>query len=278
MTLISGILLGLYDICTKKALEKTPVTQVLMLYTLFNFILVSFEFINAIHADFLMVLLILGKSFIIFFAWRMSFMAIKGLPISIITPFGTLTPVFTILLGMLFLGERLLYLQIIGIAVMLSAYYLIGRVGAVEVKGLFRNKYLYLMAASTFLSSVTAIIDKISLEKINAGQMQFWFSLFIFLLYMTFFLIERIRQKEAIPVKFNWFIVFMSIFLVLADRIYFIVVSMPVSEISIIMPLRRVSIFISAIVGGLIFGEKNLKVKFLCALLLILGITLVFAG
>lgn len=278
MTLVSGILLGLYEICTKKALNEIPLLNVLALYSITNFILVAFEFNNAMNTDFKGIILILIKSVVIFFAWLLSFIAIRGLPISIISPFGTLTPIFTILFGVLILNERILLLQAVGIAIMLTVYYFIGKIGALEIKGLFKNKYLYLMIASTFLSSISAIIDKFALKTINAGQMQFWFSLFVSLLYTSALIISRVRSRDKQPVKLSFFIILMSIFLVLSDRIYFSAVKMPSSEISIIMPVRRISIFISAIIGGFLFKEKSLKKKFVCACLLVLGIVLVFAG
>jgi transporter family protein len=250
----------------------------LALYSLINFILVAFEFNNAINTDFKSIILIFVKSIIIFFAWLLSFIAIRGLPISIITPFGTLAPVFTILFGVLILNEQIVFLQAVGIIVILTVYYFIGRIGTVEVEGLFKNKYLYLMIASTFLSSISAIIDKFSLKTVNVGQMQFWFNLFISLLFAATLIFNRVRNRDKQPFKISFFIILMSIFLVLSDRIYFSAVKMPSSEISIIMPLRRISIFVSAIIGGFIFKEKNLKKKFICACLIILGIALVFAG
>jgi drug/metabolite transporter (DMT)-like permease len=278
MTLISGILFGFYDICTKKSLIKVSLLNVLMLYSIGDFLLVSYQFKDAFGADFGSVLLILAKSVCIFFAWMFSFMAIKNLPISIISPFNMLIPIFTIVLGFFVLNEKLTYIELIGIAVIMVSYYFIGKVGTIEVKGLFKNKFLYLMVISTFLSSISAIIDKFLLKKITIGQMQFWFYLFVSIMYISAFLFGWFSSKEKKPIKFSWFIVLMSIFLVVSDRIYFGAVKMPASEISIIMPLRRISIFVSAIVGGLIFKEKNLLKKSLYACLLIAGIALVFAG
>ena len=153
---ISGILLGFYDISTKKALTKSNLLHVLALYTFFNFVLVSFEFRNALNTGLPGIALIFFKSVLVYTAWILGFIAIRSLPISIISPFSTLNPVFSILFGIAILHEKLLGLQIAGIIVVLGSYYLIGKAGAVEVRGLFRNKYLYFMAGSTFFSAVTA--------------------------------------------------------------------------------------------------------------------------
>lgn len=278
ITLISGLLFGFYDIFTKKALHKVPLLNVLTLYTFFNFVFVSFEYTNAMKADLHDILLVLVKSLCIFFGWILSFNALLKLPISIISPFNMLIPIFTILLGVVVLNEKLIFIQIVGIAVMLISYYYIGRVGTIEVKGLYKNKYLYLMVLSTFLVSISAILDKFILKNLNTGQMQFWFSLFVFLMYAVTTVCDRIKSKNPFSLNFNYLIILMSIFLVISDRLYFSAVKIPESQISVIMPLRRVSIFISTIIGGIIFKEKNLLKKFMYASLLILGIALIFIG
>ena len=276
MSLISGVFLGFYDIFRKKALEIIPLLNVLTLYTFFSFLLVSFDIVNALKIDKISLLLVLLKSGVIFFSWIMGFIAIRGLPISVITPFGTLTPVFTIILGIAVLGERMLPLQVAGIAVIMASCYFIGETGSNEVENLFRNKNLYIMAGGAILSSFSAIIDKFALRSANAGQVQFWFCLFLTLLYFPAMVLVKKRENVKLTFKYSWYIPLMSIFLVLADRIYFTAVNIPESKISIILPLRMVSLFVSVIIGGVIFNERNIKAKSLCVLLLIVGIILIF--
>jgi drug/metabolite transporter (DMT)-like permease len=154
----------------------------------------------------------------------------------------------------------------------------VGKIGTLEVNGLFKNKYLYLMIASTFLSSISSIIDKIALKSINVGQMQFWFNLFTFGMFAILYIYKRVKNNETEHFKFSYLIILMSIFLVVSDRAYLHAVKIPESVISIVTPVRRCSIFVSAIVGGFIFKEKNLRKKFICACILILGIALIFWG
>lgn len=277
LVLISGILLGFWDITKKKALEKNSIVSVLAFYSLFCFIFVSFEFNNAINMDKGKIFAVFIKSFIIFLSWTLNFTAIKNLPISVITPFDTLNPLFSIILGILVLNEKLAPFQALGILIMLISYYFIGKVGSKEVVKIFNNKYFYFMIFSSALSAVSATIDKIVLKSANPGQMQFWFCLFITMFYMSAFLFERLKGKDRSPVKIDFFIPLMSLILIVSDRLYFTALNIPASEISIVMPLRKISVFVSVIVGGLIFKEKNLKKKFWYICLLIVGIGLLFA-
>lgn len=134
------------------------------------------------------------------------------------------------------------------------------------------------MILSAFLSAVSAIMDKIVLRSINPGQMQFWFCFFMTMLYMIVVFYNRLSGKDRTPIKFDYYIPIMSLILIISDRIYFTALNIPSSEISIVMHLRKISIFISVIVGGLIFKEKNLKQKFGCICLLVLGIIFLFLG
>lgn len=276
MTIVSGIFLGLLDIVKKKAFEKNSVLVVLAIYSLFCFLLVSFEFKSAINMDSDKILVILLKTFIVFLAWVLSFNAIKHLPISVITPFDTINPLFSIIFGIIILNEKLTSFEGIGIIVMLISYYFIGKVGSKEVVRIFNNKYLYFMIISAVLNAVSATIDKIVLKSSDPGQMQFWFSLFMFLFNAGALTYVRLRYKNKSVIRFDFYIPVMSLLLIISDRIYFTVLNIPSTQISMVMPLRKVSIFASVIIGGLIFREKNLKKKFWCICLLIIGIVLLF--
>lgn len=276
MVIISGILLGFWDITKKQAFKKNSVVSVLAFYSIFCFIFVSFEFNNAVNLSGDKILVIFVKTFIIFLSWVLGFTAIKQLPISIVTPFDTVNPLFSIILGIIILGESLGLLQGIGIVIMLVAYYFIGKVGSKEITNVFRNKYFYFMIISALLSAVSATIDKIALRSINPGQMQFWFCLFISIFNVASLLYTKWKSEEKIPIRLDYNIPLMSLLLTISDRIYFTAVNIPASQISVIMPLRKISIFISVIIGGLIFKEQNLKQKFWCICLLIVGIALVF--
>lgn len=278
LVIVSGILLGFSDITKKKTFEKNSVITVLAMYSIFSFLFVSFEFNNAINLGSDKILIILFKTFIVFLVWILSFTAIKNLPISVITPFDTLNPMFSIVFGVVLLNEKLGLFQFLGIFVMLLSYYFIGRVGSKEVTSIFKNKYFYFMIISAVLNAVSATIDKIVLKTVNPGQMQFWFSLFMAIFYIVVLIFIRCIGRDKSSIKIDYHIPVLSMLMILSDRVYFMALNIPSSQISIVMPLRKVSIFVSVIIGGLIFKEKNLKQKFWCICLLIAGILLLFAG
>jgi bacterial/archaeal transporter family protein len=162
--------------------------------------------------------------------------------------------------------------------IVLGAYYLIGKAGYNEIGGLFKNSFFYLMMGSAFLSATSALIDKFVLKMVNIGQLQFWFCFFLTVLYFIALIFFKIKNNDKRPLKINFAILGMSVFLVIADRLYFHAVSVASSQISIILPLRRISVFESSIGGGILFKEKNIKSKFWCVCLVIIGIVIIFIG
>lgn len=274
LALVSGALLGIYYILRKHILNNNNVIKVLFTYSFISWLFISYSFSEAIKVEGHYLLIIFLKSFVIYCSWLLAFNAVKRLPITIASPLSAMGPVFTIMQGIVFLNERLTYTQIIGVILILTSYFFIGKVGSIEVQDIYKNKYLYFIILSMYLSSISALIDKIVLKHCTASQIQFWFMLFLAILYLITIIIMYIRKSEVVHAKFNFsiYIILMSAVLILADRIYFIAVKIPASNISIISPLRNISMVISTVFGGLIFKEKNIKKKFKYVLILVLGI------
>jgi uncharacterized membrane protein len=276
LTLISGIVFGFYDIYKKKAMEKSALLNVLFLHSLFCFIMVSFALPSALKVTYPSIGLIFLKSLFIFFSWILGFLALRKMAISIFTPLATLTPVFSIILGFLVLQERMSLLQWIGILIILAAFYFIGKADTDDTRKTFKNKDFLYVVASCFLAALNALTDKIVLKTNTPGQMQFWFYLFLTLCYFGAFLYKRSKNRDCYITKFNLNILWISFFLVVSDWLYFTALKDPHGQISVILPLRRVSVLVSTIYGGIIFKEKNLKVKFAYLCLVIIGIVIVF--
>jgi uncharacterized membrane protein len=278
LALVSGIVLGFFDIFRKMATQKVSLINVLAFYSMFSFLLLAYDYKNALNMDFSIFPMIFLKAVIIYFCWILGFLAFKHLPISIVSPLKTLTPLFTIIFGITLLGESLSLLQGIGFIIIIAAYYMLGKNGKNEIKGFLKNKYLYLMVLSAFLSSLSGLIDKIALKTINSGQMQFWFMFLLMIFYTTTFFVTSYREHKRIVIGFDYTILLTSLAIVLSDRLYFIAVAMPTSQISVIMPIRFISVFISVILGGIIFKEQNLGGKMLGICNMLIGVLLIFLG
>ncbi len=278
MAILSGAIQGFWDIFKKTAMEKVSTFNVLSLYTVISFLILSVDYKNALAMDMSFLPIIILKSLLIYFSWIMSFVAIRHLPISVASPLRSLTPLMTIFLGITFLNESLSWLQFAGVGVIFTAYYLIAKGDGRKITDFLKDRFLYLMVASSVLNSMSGMIDKYAMQHINTGQMQFWFMFVLAVLYSITNVVVSHRQYGKMVLSFDKSILLMSIFIVVSDRIYFQAVAMPGSQLSVIMPLRFVSVIVSVVVGGLMFKEHNLKAKLIGVIQLMFGIVLVFVG
>lgn len=288
LTLISGLIFGFYDITKKTALGKSALLNVLFMHSFLCFVLVSFELPHALDVSYQNMALFIFKALCIFFSWILSFIALRNMPISVFTPFATLTPVFSIILGFFILGERMGVLQWSGIIVILTAFYFIGKadrsdtdksnpvITDSEKRADIKN--IIYVAVSCFLGAASAIADKIALKTTTPGIMQFWFYFYLTLCYLASYAYKKLKKENTVIFRFNRDIILISVFLVASDWLYFAALKIPNGQVSIVLPLRRVSVLVSTIYGGIIFKEKNLRTKFIYLCLVIVGIVIVFMG
>jgi uncharacterized membrane protein len=93
----------------------------------------------------------------------------------------------------------------------------------------------------------------------------------------SFYFIYIIVKKEKIDVKkclkCPWIYV-LSIIFIIADRALFIANSSPNRSVIVMTPLKQSSVIVSIILGRLIYKEKNILYRTLCALLIICGIVI----
>ena len=125
LILLYGIFKGLREALKKKAMETNSVIEVLFFYTFFAFLLTIpfsqdvFSVSLKYHAA------IIIKSFAIFIAWLCALNSIKRLPLSVYSVMDMGRMVFSILLGVIFLNENLRFLQIVGIALVITGITLV---------------------------------------------------------------------------------------------------------------------------------------------------------
>lgn len=115
LVLIYGAIKGIREIIQKKAMTKNSITEILVFYTLLSFIFVIPQAKDALGMEPRFYFLIALKSLIIFLAWICSFTALKRLPVSLYGILDMSGVLFATLLGVIFLGEKLGILQIVGL-------------------------------------------------------------------------------------------------------------------------------------------------------------------
>ena len=286
LVLLYGLLKGFREICKKKALKTSPSIEVLLIYTCVSFLLVVPDFKNALGMETKFYFFIAIKSFVIFLAWIMSFIAIRNLPLSMYGVLDLSRVLFTTLLGVCILNEHMGTLQTFGLILVCAGLMLLKfkpksdadsngqypkNIQKIEKK--YSAAIIIVALISCMLNSVSGLLDKILTRYITSSQLQFWYMFFLSLFYLIYAgcMREKISLKRAVKNKWIWLL---SIMFVIADRALFIANADPESRVTVMTLIKQAGSVVTILAGKFVFKEKNISHKLICAAIIIAGIML----
>ena len=266
----SAALLGFYDVFKKLALRDNAVLPVLFLNTMIcsllflPFILLS-TYTGVLDGSTFFVetcgwhehKYIVLKALIVLSSWVFGYFAMKNLPITIVGPINATRPVMVLVGAMLVFGERLKH-----------------------------NKWIFSLVLAAVLGAVSGLYDKYLMASPDNGGVglsrmvvQSWYNIYqLFMMGLTMLLIWWPTRNKTTKFQWRWSIIFISIFLSIADFVYFYALSLPGAMISIVSMVRRGSVVVSFFCGAAVFKEKNLRSKAVDMLLVLLGMIFLYIG
>ena len=272
LVLVYGLLKGCREIAKKKALDKNTVIEVLFFYTLISFLLVVPSAGGAIGIERGKLLPIAFKSFIIFVAWMCGFKAIKKMPISIVGILDMSRVVFSMLLALLVLKEVLTIPQAIGMLLVCAGLFALPFGNRKdEKKENVKPHYVLLVFISAFLNALSGTMDKVLMKDLSSGELQFWYMLFLLGFYVVYIFLTRSKIDVKSLVKNGW-VWALSIMFVIADRCLFIANGIPESRVTVMTLIKQTGCIVTIVGGKLIFKEKNIVYKLVCACVIIAGV------
>ncbi len=289
----SAFFLGCYDICKKKSVHDNAVIPVLVINTLFCTLLflplfiLSRSGVSFIEGTMFFVpvidlkahFYILLKSAIVLSSWIFGYFAIKHLPLTITGPISATRPVMILVGALLIFGERLNTYQWVGVLLTIVSIFLLSLTGKKEGINFRHNKWIFFAFLAAVLGAVSGLYDRYLMRSMSSTAVQFWYNLYQFLLMMiVLMVIWYPRRKRSTAFTWKWSIVLVSIFLTIADFVYFYALTDQDAMISVVSMVRRGSVVISFIGGVLFFHEKNLKGKVFDLLLIIIGMFFLYLG
>ncbi|MGQ8336738.1 EamA family transporter [Sunxiuqinia sp. A32] len=294
LALSSAFVLGIYDVFKKLSVNGNAVFPVLFFSSLASAIAVvpimigsslHPEFFKSIHIFVPSIsltehLLILLKSVIVVSSWIFSFFALKNLPITIVAPIRSTSPIWTLIGAILIFNESLNVLQWLGVITTLLFFYLLSAAGKLEGIHFRRNKWIFFIIAGTLLAATSGLYDKFIIRKIDRLAVQSWFTIYQVLLLGPVLAITRysIKKEKRIPFEWRWTIPAIGLVLLLTDFLYFYALSYEGAMISIISAIRRGGVVVAFITGALLFKEKNIRQKGLYLLGILAGILMISLG
>lgn len=288
LVLAYGIIKGLREIFKKKALETSSTIEVLFLYTFISFLLVTPEIPNAGGVSAGTMVFIAVKSFVIFVAWMAGFTAVKNIPVGLYGVLDQARVIFSTLLGVIVLNEIMDWSEVVGLILVLIGLIMLkftpgqkkgklsesseiasGGNGGNKVRTLF----IVLTLLSCFLNALSGLFDKMLMSRgdLTDGQLQFWYMLFLVIYYLLFIIIRRpgVNWKGALKNKWIWIL---AVLFVIADRCLFIANGYPESKVTVMTLIKQSCCVVTIIGSRIVFKERNIGYKLLCAGVVIAGI------
>ena len=299
LAFLSAALLGCYDAFKKKSLSGNAVIPVLFLNTLFSsliflpFIVLSSQSLigegsifHVASGGWELHKFILLKSVIVLSSWLFGYFGIKHLPLTIVGPINATRPVMVLLGALLVFGERLNLYQWIGVLFAVVSFLLLSRSGKKEGIDFKHDKWIYFVVLSAVLGALSGLYDKYLMAPVEEGgigmdrmMVQSWYNLYqCVLMGAMLLLLWYPSRKHTTPFRWDWCIIFISIFLSAADFMYFYSLSFSGAMISIVSMIRRGSVLVSFAFGAVVFHERNLKAKFIDLVLVLLGMLFLYIG
>jgi transporter family protein len=289
---ISALFLGLYDICKKQSVHNNAVIPVLFWASstsgiIFTILLFFSRYVPEFRDTILYIpetsvkghLFFMLKAIIVGASWIFAYLALKHLPITIVTPIRSTSPLWTLFGALLIYNEKPGNNQWIGICITLFFFYLFSIAGKLEGIHFRTNKWIGFIILATIIGAASGLYDKYLVQHYNRLAIQAWSSVYMIGVYLPFLLFwwRHKRNKTSI---FTWryTIPLIGILLSVADFAYFYSLSHPDALIAVIAVVRRASVVISFTLGGFIFKDQQIGLKAIFMLGIVVGVLFLILG
>ena len=281
---LSAALLGFYDVCKKHALRGNAVIPVLFLNTLFCSIIFLPMALQTPFGGWDVQRYIVLKACIVLSSWLLGYIGMKHLPITIVGPINATRPVMVLIGALLIFGERLNLLQWAGVVLAIMSFFLLSRSGRKEGIDFRHNRWIVCTVGAAVLGALSGLYDKY-LMAVDGGlglprlTVQCWYNFYQCLMMGAMLIVLWWpKRHEGTPFRWRWSILFISLFLSIADYVYFYCLSLDGALVSVVSMVRRSSVLVSFMLGALLFHEKNLRSKAIDLVLVLLSMFLLWLG
>jgi transporter family protein len=286
--ILSALFLGFYDVCKKRSLSDNSVIGVLACSVLISAAMLAPALFTDIvpHVDAHGHLMIFIKSLLVLSSWLCGYIALKHLPISIVSPMQASRPMWTLVGALLIFHESLNAWQWAGIAVTLGTIFAFSfsirhKDSAQRGQGYW---YIFLVLA-ILLGACCGLYDKHIMRTFDRNAVQVYYTLYqAALMALTWLITTLLRKRNVnyqlsiINFSFRWSILGISVFLILSDYVYLKALSDPDSLIAVVSTIRRAGTIIPFLYGIIVLHEKQIRAKVLCLTGVILGLICLLIG
>ena len=289
LAFVSSLCLGFYDISKKIALRDNSVVDVLTASIVISSAILAFPLLLSrlapeIAADsFYYVpqldlrghLLTIVKSGIVLSSWICAYLALKHLPISVVSPWQATRPMWTLIGALLIFGERLNGWQWVGVTLAIGSIFALS-IGQHRRNKLSKNKqdkrYYIALALAILIGAASGLYDKYMMRQFHHNAVQVYYTFYQAIMMLIVWTIDRyakgrktidLRPSTLVP------IVLISVFLVISDNVYMLALQDPDSMIAVVSTIRRGGTVIGFAYGLIFLKEPDpwKKILAMCGIL-----------
>lgn len=272
LSLISALLLGLYDVFKKQALKRNGVLWILFGATALSALFLSPMLSSGSAEHHLM---LVAKAVLVSSSWISGLLALRMLPLTTVSTIKASRPMFVVLFSVLLFEERLDVLQWVGVALIMLAIFLLGRSSKKEGIEFKSHKGMIWMWLSVLTGAASALYDKLILRSLEPLFVQSWGNVYITAVLGILLLIKALREgKEGGTGSFrwDWRIVVIAVLITISDALYFFALKDSDALLSVVSMIRRCSVVITFLFGAFMFKEHNIRDKAVYLAILLLGL------
>lgn len=302
LAFLSALCLGFYDISKKVALRDGSVVDVLTASILISSCILLVPLLLSRLAPSLMSetaffvpaldlrghLLTVLKSVIVLSSWLCAYLALKHLPISIVSPWQATRPMWTLIGAMLIFGERLNPWQWTGVLLAIGSIFLFQlssfdfRLSTLRRPRLRSNYYLAL-ALAIIIGACSGLYDKYIMRLYDHNAVQVYYTLYQAVMMLCVWMIVNQKNLQSKisnikSIKKFWAIILISLFLIVSDNVYMLALQDPDSMIAVVSTIRRGGTVIGFAYGLIFLKEKDPYKKVLCMLGILAGLICLALG
>jgi len=296
LAFVSALCLGGYDISKKIALRDHRVVDVLTLSVLISSVILSVPLLLSRLCPAMMAetpffvpamdlqahLFTILKSCIVLSSWVFAYIALKHLPLSVVSPMQATRPMWTLIGALLIFGERLNSWQWVGVVLALGSILLFSfkARNPKEARQAGENRYYIALALAILIGSCSGLYDKFMMRRYDHNAVQVYYTFYQALMMAVVWVIDRMKQpKQICDLSSDLLpIALISVFLVISDNVYMLALRDPDSLIAVVSTIRRGGAVIGFAYGLLFLKEKDPWKKVLCMLGIAAGLVCLAMG
>ena len=193
LAFVSSLCLGFYDISKKIALRDNSVVDVLTASIVISSAILAFPLLLSLLApeiaadsfyyvpqlDLRGHLLTIVKSGIVLSSWICAYLALKHLPISVVSPWQATRPMWTLIGALLIFGERLNGWQWVGVTLAIGSIFAFS-IGQHRRNKLSKNKqdkrYYIALALAILIGAASGLYDKYMMRQFHHNAVQVYYT------------------------------------------------------------------------------------------------------